>query len=59
MNRLEQHILRQIEMEWAHIERMNKHRERMKHISFALAYSKSVEAFPLRTFGEVVFVSMN
>ena len=55
----EEHILRQIEMEWAHIRRMDDHRKRMKRIVFALAYSRSVEGLPLRTFGEVVFVSVN
>lgn len=55
----EEHILRQIEMEWAHIHRMDNHRKRMRRIAFALAYSKSVEGLPLQTFGEVVIVCMN
>lgn len=48
-----------IERELAHARRMREHEERMKAIAFALAYSRSVEAFPLTIFGEVIFVNMN
>lgn len=48
-----------LEREIAHVERMRQHRERMRVIELGLAYAKAVEAFPLRVFGEVVFVLMN
>ncbi len=48
-----------IEREIVHAQRMSDHAKRMKMIAFALAYSKSVEAFPLTHFGQVIFVSMN
>ena len=52
-------ILKYIEWEMTHYERMVKHRENLDRVQFALAYSRSVEGIPLRTFGEVQFVYLN
>jgi hypothetical protein len=52
-------ILKYIEWEMTHYERMLRHRRNMDRVQLALAYSQSVEGIPLRTFGEVQFVSLN